>query len=548
MEKEKKKFSLKKTIALVVLVATAFSFGAKKHNKKVSNIPTTSYSYSSKSSIDTATEHQTEERIYSTLDEIENVLSSKAIISDSGINNLSINLENFDIAYQYEDMYDFDQADKMSSTLNEDAFSHKSDIIGSDMYVSSNELYNQVKINNKDYLESSKKQGNILFVKELDDDLIRKACDIIAETINKDLQTNKYLRINELSCVLGDLKIFKQSIPKDDAHVDQDNCLCISPETNRLTAISEGLSLDEMFKRIIEHETHHLEQEECICNDEEDSWTMGFCTEYNNLNVNSMFWKWYIEASAENLVCAKNGVSSIYYKNLVGYLRSMDLATILNPNNGVNEVTKASVSKDINHLYNAFSCSNDFDRQNINKMMYTTEIMQLDDSDFYEANPSLDFETSSSERLDFQDRIKPSICATYAKSFYSDLVNQLASNDVSIKDVFYLIRIIEGDATYHMYLDEDSKRHYADEYINKACELRSEIFGLISENSQFTKDDLESTYLSYSPLENGKISSNSFDLNWMSQEKKEWLRNYGDSISGFLIPLTKNQTSKTLNK
>ena len=114
--------------------------------------------------------------------------------------NSLMNINSFKITYPYQEL--FNEEESVSNYINEYYKKEKhDDSLLSNNRIISSKLYMKVLENNNNYTNKTLK-------KELPNSDIEKICNYIAEAINNEIEKGNIKNINEVSCVLSDLKIF----------------------------------------------------------------------------------------------------------------------------------------------------------------------------------------------------------------------------------------------------------------------------------------------------------------------------------------------------
>lgn len=437
------------------------------------------------------------------------------------------------VSYGYEKIYNFD------ATLNEYnklSFSSTHNYKLKDLNSSS--LYNIVVENNKEF----KKTNSSSIYKELDSGEASKITNLIITTVNDFIKSNKDISIDRIKCVLSDLKIFKQKSSMSNAFVTNDNCLIISPNMMKFANIVNG---DGTNEDVLKHEIIHLLQKGCNCDlnkNENLKRNFGISYGFENIEINSLDFTWFYEASAEKNMVNYTGHNPLVYKNMIGYLESISLANIASDSYKVNDTEKLSFKRSINDLYNYFGVTSESDKREILNLMYSLEVMQQAPADFYEL---LEKETGRKKDSVLIDEVnytvKGSVCETLTKIFYRNLSKSIVNKDVSLGDVFYLMSVFENDINNHILYDNSKKYNYNEHFMNMYVQVQDNFFASLSANLNISQNELEDYYNNYtSVIKNGDTTSNNYNLRFLGNDKINYLKERENSFNKYAGPSIRN--------
>lgn len=513
-------------LAASMLFSSIFIAGCGRNN--------TQYKYSHSSTVQEYTQDDTSSTVY---DDVYSYADSSDVIdNDAVISNIDLSLSkdnanlfnsylsNIDTIYEYEDFYGIDEALKKEASSSEKGCEkHTNSIKLDNGLFDVDSLVSVVKENNQKYLNSdsisSYKRSSL---KDLTDSEIRVICDAVVEGLNYEIQSNSEIDMDELKCVVGDLKIFS-SASTSNAYVNSDNVLAISPSMIKLVQIMYD-SRDAQ-RDILIHESKHLIQKSCIDNEDSEKETkIGISHEWKDLDVNPLKWNWFYEASAEKAMCNQTGNDVITYKYLVSYLDSITMATVLDSDVSSNQTEYLCFQKDPEKLYEQFGCQNDDDRKELIKMMYTIDILQYEREDFYNKyNPIYGEIETEDELVGLQRNLKVSICETLTKKFYENLANYMADNNMTMKDVFYVIRAFEGDINSHLDCASQEKAETNKPFMENYLDIQNNFFQYIADSSGISQEDVITNFENYTPVESNNL------LSGINSSKKDFIvKRYND--------------------
>lgn len=430
-------------------------------------------------------------------------------LSENNANAFNIYLDNINTLYEYDRFYGIDEAlEKEASSSTKKSDKHVDSIELNNGLFDVDSLISVVQKNNKEYLNSdsisSYKKASL---KELSDSEIRVISECIVEGLNYEIKNHPEIDMNELKCVVGDLKMFS-SPSTSNAYVNLDNVLVISPNMINLVQIMDDSR--DAKRDILLHESKHLIQKSCVDNENNEKETkIGISHEWNELDVNPLKWNWFYEASAEKAMCNQTGNDVITYKYLVSYLDSITMATVLNDNVSADQTEYLCFQRDPEKLYEQFGCKNDDEKKELIKMMYTIDVLQYEREDFYDQyNPVFGEIETEDELVELQRKLKVSICETLTKKFYENLASSMVDNNMTMRDMFYVIRAFEGDINSHLDCASLEKVDSNGPFIENYLEIQNNFFQYVADSSGLSQEEIISNYSSYVPSEDNELLSN----------------------------------------
>lgn len=534
----KKKLVLITIPIVATLILSGCSFGANGERAKYSytgNIPPQTYNYTTETtpqetiSNDLVFEAPNQNNTNYTTETPKNELNIP--LKDIGaidLRNVRINynsaqhanfisyLNGVDAIYVYSEFYNLDEALVEYNKLKLDNY-HNFDLKNID----STELYNIILENNKEY----KKVNKSSIYKEIDNKEIIKIVNIIITTVNDFIKLNDDISVDRIKCVLSDLKLFQQKSAMSNAFVTNDNCLIISPNMMQFANTINGRGTDE---DVIKHEIIHLLQKGCNCDlNQNDNLkrNFGICYGFKNIEINSLDFTWFYEASAEKNMANYTGHDILVYKNMIGYLESLSITNLVKDTYKVNDTENLSFKRNLEDLYNYFGVSTPKEKREILNLMYSLEVMHMEPSDFYN---TLEKKTGKNKDANLRDEInytvKSSICETLTKLFYKNLSQNIVNKDVSLGDIFYLISLFENDINNHILYDSDKKYSYNEHFINTYLDIQDNFFFELSNIINCSQEELENSYNNYnSYIQVGETVVKNYNLTFLSKDKVNYL-------------------------
>lgn len=433
--------------------------------------------------------------------------------------------------YAYSDLYDVEAA---YNKYQEMEYYDASSIIPSltfyhDNKIDANTLYNVILDNNKQYLLDNE----FSTYEEMDSDFIKHVCEIIASTINKELETNTFsTNLDDLLLNLNDLKIFK-SLTLTNAYITDDNCLTFSP--TGIDAMESITGYDFVQDIIISHETEHLIQKLSTETREKQKITRGYGynVEFEDLEVNSLYHNWLIEASAENLATDLYDVDPITYKTKVGYLNSLTFTQILKNDFKVRDIERLTQQQSLSKVFDTFGCDSDDEKIELLNLLAAINILQEEPEDFmnlYKEKILNKADITESELVDLKVNLKNGICTTLSKYFYENLASKIYEDGLDARDIYALISIFEMDLGGHIsYFDQngyEARREFFENYVT----IQDQFFDIMGQSLGYSGEEIEKSYQSYNASIEVKVdtmfSSAEYDdiiISNLSDEKNQFI-------------------------
>ncbi len=444
-------------------------------------------------------------------------------LDDAHYNEFENYIRDIKVTYLYEDMFGIEEAFQKYKQLQFPVVSHSGDILDSNGHIDASELKRKILVNNEIYLKNDEDIG-IKYYKEVEDKDLTQICEIIAETVEYHSQNN-LINVDKVSCNLSTLKVFVNATP-DMAYVTDDNCLVIIPD---MIGVLQIMNPDQdSFRDTIIHETMHIFQHACIDMKNAYDYEKNYGNSYSweELQINPLMWLWYIEASAEKNNTNYTGDKPSTYHNMIGYLESLSLSTILKDDVLVNQTERMTLNTGrLEPLFKQFECKNEQDQNEIIKMMYSIEIMQSDCPDFLSL-----YQKRYGEELAGQDKdvynhtTKNSILTTLTKAFYLNLAKQVSEENIPLHDVFFLITVFENDINSHVMYNNMERFEYIKDFLKVYIDIQDTFFKALSQSSNYDIEKVLDAYSDYglTILKDGEKAPN-YRLDWLAQDKREYI-------------------------
>lgn len=442
------------------------------------------------------------------------------------------NLNNINVYYDYATFYNIekslDEYYKIKLSITHPNINYS---------ITSDNVYKIIKSNNEEY----KKNNHLILYKELSDKDLKEICDLIANIINDFIKNHQDIDDNRIKCIINNLKILNQKSSIANAFVTDDDCLILGTNTMMIANVLMGKNAES---DVIIHEIVHLLQKGCKCdikNNQHLLHNFGISYKFDNVSVNSLDYSWFYESSAEKEMVNYTNDNPITYKNMIGYLESISLTNILNDNYKVNDTEKLSYKHSIEEIYNLFNVTTESDKNEILKLMYSIEVMQMSPDDFYDLYRKNTGEVKNNELIDkINYTLKSDVCQTLSKFFYKNLSNSIIDKEVNLEDIFYLICLYENDMNNHLLYGNDYLYDYNETFINNYVDIQNLFFSNLADSNNMSVDDIIELFNNYTAnlkdlngktIENHELKFLNYDKKLYLKERQEALKN----IAGFSI-------------
>lgn len=384
--------------------------------------------------------------------------------------------------------------------------------------VDKNSLLRMVLNNNEKFLSTYK--GSNYF--KISDDKLKEIVDIMALQLETVLKESDNIDVNILNSTLNSLEILEYK-SFGNAYVSvEESKFCLN--FTAIDALQKINSDVNMLERVVKHETNHLVQVG-YSSDNSFKYNMGVSYAYSNLKVNTLYWDWFIEGSAEKMTLNRNNPNPFNYKNQVEAINTLAIANIVNVN-GVNDIEEMTLQRDLNEFFHLFNAETDEEKEEIINMMFAYDIIFSENKDFINNYQEKNGYFDLSSLYAYQKELKPAIGQTLTKLFYSNLSDSLTKKELNLKQVFGLIRVFETEMCYLTDYDLDEKREMNREFISVYSDIQNEFFNNLAEESNLNGNELKNLYCKYSNFcaqnaQKGNVVRT--DAEWLSSEKNEFL-------------------------
>lgn len=537
-KKRKKRFKL--FIVTSVITITMLSSCHVINNLKADDVPNNQTYYTetveaTKSDVEAAVDNLMDSYASKTIDEYNMaVINSSVTLSESDAAYISNKIKNTSVNYAYSDLYDVESA--YQEYLKLPSFSGEIYPILKNGTVDANELYELVIKNNVTY----KEQNPYSIYTKLDDSYIREYCKMVAESVNNILAKGWDYNLEDLSYNLQHLCMFK-SATGSNAFISNDGCLIVQPAN--LETMKAIYNNDDADKITIAHETTHLFQR--IATNNKDSFGIdmgyGFNYSFNNLKVNSLFNKWYEEATAETLASSLYNSDPMTYATKISYLNSLRYVHGLKANFDVDSLEKLSMQNSLETVFEEFGCQTEEEKMELLKVLFSINIIQEQPDDFinlYEEQV-LGHEMSEDELIQLQIELKSSICQYLTNQFYANLSNRIVNQNVKLEEIFKLVSTLESTLNVHLKYTLEERFETYESFFNEYLNTQNTFFQIIADKLNLNLDDIVSAYNEYNGQMEIKTESmlretvyEQMDISWMNSKQQAVVQSKHEETSG----------------
>lgn len=456
-------------------------------------------------------------------------LTETAMMDDYGVTQFESYVEHVAVTYPGEEIYQIEEALAKYELLPKVSSSHTGDLLKGQL-LTGEKLYQQVEKNNKKYEAEYAKTNTLTFpYKTLDQTTLMKICNTISNLINDKVKQGDVNDIEELSCILSELKIFNDPASNNIASINKEITLFYSKENMKnKESLDSFINPDgnaDTFTETILHEATHLLQHRCSDNQVEEVINYGISYQFKDLNVNPLNVAWLFESGAEKL----KGTDPTNYKNAINYAEGMIAATILRPQNTPTTLYKTSTQHDLNALFEIFQSSSEVSKKEIIKMMFAIDIISDNANYFYDQYARITGEkyVTGAEQESVNDLLRSSIFESYMKQFYLSIANQMKNQSIPIQDLFYLLRVMDANVIYHLHKPSNNYYNFSDSFIAIYENMQDAFFQSIKSN--YSKEQLKEFYQNYQPVvqTSGQIYQ-MYSLSFLNPDKKAFITSQMD--------------------
>ena len=364
--------------------------------------------------------------------------------------------------------------------------------------ITDTELMEYVRANNDAFLAVPSIANSVF--RPLDEEYFSWVCQVVTDTVNQELSGMDFgVQLASIDWNLANLKILQGSTFAN-ASYQKGALMQVRPSGADGMV---GITGDEMAAhKTVTHEVEHLLQNMAEPMQEElgISQNYGFTYQWEDLEINSLYWTWFIEASAERLAAAFYGSEPSTYKSMIGYLDSLTMPALLRGKRPI-EVPRLSQQPHLETVFVFFDCQSEEEQWELLNLLYAVELIQVSPDDFWEdyaAARGLDVEAKSEDDLAvLRKSLKPPVCLTLSRYFYRDLSRLLAEEGMTLRELFYLMSMWEFDLSGHILYDDEMRLTDTEEFLSGYTALQDCFFDALAASSGRTAEELREAFTAY---------------------------------------------------
>ena len=428
-------------------------------------------------------------------------------------------LESYDYEFSMSKYYDLENVLKTSNNVQ----SHKkenSELI-SDGLLDANKLYSIVVRNNDSYMKQDKNSINVFF-SNASNDSVRSICDLIAETYNSN--KDDYCDIKEVSDTLTHLKIFQNNTTSSNAYVTDDLVFVFNPNMMEMrNNVEDGINVD---KTVFVHEIEHIFQNASNDFQYENGIEAGFCRKYNNADVNSLWYTWLLEGSAEIKMSESLSITPKNYDKKISYIRSYNLSRIFESDYNVDDLVDSVFTNNLDSAFKLLNINDEISKIEFLQLMYSIEITQSNTDDFWKFYQQKDGKVlTDNEKDGIRMDIRTEVVKKLSEKYYNGLSKELLDGKIKdLETVFYLMRLWELDSYGHLNFTSRKEYEHATDFIIWQNNIQEALIKAIADSNNMSYDELVNRYNNYhmSLTTDGKIINNA-DFSDLTKEKQEYI-------------------------
>ena len=441
--------------------------------------------------------------------------SAQVHFAETSASFLKQTFSEIETVYPYEELYELEEVKKRLD-FSVSVEKHKFSALNAAGALDSAHFATLVQENSDAFL-ATKPFGYGKVPKETIDEL----CAFIVKVAEEMRARYPDLDWERIYCNLGNLKIAYDKGSLNFAQVSPEMVLGINENNTSIVLTLKG---EDGFSRVLTHETMHILQMGCSCEDlGTGSRRAGICVYWDDFTLNTADWTWMVEGAAERNMCKLTGGDAVTYQYKMDYLCSLTLSVLLRPEVQADTLDLLCFYEDPELFFTAFGAVDEAEREELIEMMVTLQILQIQPNAFhamYKEKTGVDLKADEDAMNRFSYSLKPAVCITLAKEFYTNLADFLAQGGVSQNDLFGLLTVFEGHLNQHLNFSDESKREINKPFFDAYETMRSAFFERLSADNGGA--DFSALYAAYNPTEGGRETLNA-TLSSLPEEKREFL-------------------------
>ncbi len=455
-------------------------------------------------------------------------------LSDKGLSKFKDYIDSCTVVYDYEKYYNIEQTLARYEATKPTTYEHKHDIRVKGKF-DKESFYKRIKANNQNFINSD----NAVFYKEYKDEELREYCDSLLDMIQDIYKKNPSFDIDSVCCFLYDFKIVHNIGSLSFAAVNLPNKTLTINESH-IEGWSEIKNNPNHRTQTLYHETMHIFQYNCTCNLRTDEYNIGVCHEYKDFDINPLAWYWLAEAAAEMSSCHNLNLEYGTYQTYIGYTQTLNFLLNICGDNNVAELENITYTHDTEKFFEIFQVTNKKDKEELIKLMYTIEAIQIQPEKLYELidkEEGIDTKNDENAKTKTLLKLKEDVLMSLTKLFYRNLTNNVASGGVTLKDVYYLTRTFEARLAKHMSNNSVGYLIFFKDFYSDYLEIQNYFFNLIARENNLSEEKMKNDFQNYSfnVLRNDEKISSNYSLGFLTNEQRNAIEQFRKEFykSGF---------------
>lgn len=443
-------------------------------------------------------------------------------ISDKKLAEFEKYVSSINVDYDYEEGYNIDAALSEYNVNTKSTVTKHSHDIRLNGEFDAEHFYEIVKKNNEAFFKEKEKDSLGGLYKEYSSKELKSMCEQFCEALPAIAEKDPTVDLDMACCYLYNLRIVQKSGSLDFGGFDMNNRFYLNYDNKKTGAFA--MDTDDINQTTFYHEMMHAFQFACEDIKKPDEDRMGITHTYDSLEVNPLSWYWLLEGSAEMNMSQYLDVRYSTYKNMIGYIHSLNIVANLNTENEYVQIEKICFQRDLEKFFEVMDVSSKSEKREIIKMMYSIEIIQESKDDFYDwyneaYNTDLSDETNGEQSV-LRLTLKEDALMTLTKLFYRNLARQINKGNVTLQDAYYLMRLYEADLDIHFSNNTVGYMEFFHNFYDTYVDLQNEFFSIIADENDLSADDLQNEFDNYSM--NAVSKSPNCDLRFLNSDAKNY--------------------------
>lgn len=434
-----------------------------------------------------------------------------------------------DVKYVYADLYNIDNVysniSQYQGTISNQQHQHTDLITSVSKIPTVDEVYNKLVSNSNEFIRTHKGYYS------LSSEYTRMIAQILVNMVKDNYSQLSKTDITRIYCMLNDVTAV--GIDSSDFGVNELKQIYNARVTDEAVVMLDTemigqLKGNQTIERTIAHEVAHLFQRMCPDHKISGLTQIGgsqYVENFDNTGeANSLHFQWLYEAAAEQMSMNEyDAKTPLVYKNMVGYLHTLDLITLIRPNYDETSIAVSQMSTNPDKIYEVFGAKTEEEKREITHMLYSICYIQTERDDFvtvYEKS----YGSIQGKETTVKKIMKESVAQTMTKYFYKNLAERVHNGSVSLQDAFYLINTFEAALNLHIVYDDAERVEYNDESIKFYIETQNKFFQMIAQDSGMTYDEIVEKFGNYALIiKTDSGYQRNCQFNWLDQDEKDYV-------------------------